>query len=416
MLEFMTTIQVKKLTEPGLEIDPEVFNKLMASDGAPSDLFGHSVAVSGDGQTVVVGAWGDGDKGNSSGSVYIFTKQANGSYAQTQKLVPSDGRANDGFGFSVAVSGDGQTVVVGTPFDDDQGDASGTVYIFTKQANGSYLRIQKLVAADGAIEFVFGSSVVITADGSTIVVGATQNGSKATDAGSAYIFTKQSNGTYLQTQKLVAADRASRDKFGESVAITPDGSTVVVGAFQDDDKGSNSGSVYIFTKQANGSYLQKQKLVASDGAAGDWFGYSVAVSGDGSTVVIGAYRDDDKGSDSGSAYVFTKQSNGTYLQTQKLVASDGAPNDYFGYRVYVSGDNSTIIVGAYIDDDDDKGTNSGSVCIFTKQADGSYLQSQKLLASDGAANDYFGCSVAISNTSVVVGAQGHLTKGAVYVY
>ena len=358
MLEFMTTIQVKKLTEPGLEIDPEVFNKLMASDGAPSDLFGHSVAVSGDGQTVVVGAWGDGDKGNSSGSVYIFTKQANGSYAQTQKLVPSDGRANDGFGFSVAVSGDGQTVVVGTPFDDDQGDASGTVYIFTKQANGSYLRIQKLVAADGAIEFVFGSSVVITADGSTIVVGATQNGSKATDAGSAYIFTKQSNGTYLQTQKLVAADRASRDKFGESVAITPDGSTVVVGAFQDDDKGS----------------------------------------------------------DSGSAYVFTKQSNGTYLQTQKLVASDGAPNDYFGYRVYVSGDNSTIIVGAYIDDDDDKGTNSGSVCIFTKQADGSYLQSQKLLASDGAANDYFGCSVAISNTSVVVGAQGHLTKGAVYVY
>ena len=99
---------------------------------------------------------------------------------------------------------------------------------------------------------------------------------------------------------------------------------------------------------------------------------------------------------------------------QKLVATDGATNDTFGTSVAVSADGSTVVVGAT--GDDDKGSNSGSAYIFTKQANGSYLQTQKLLASDGAASDYFGTSVAISNTSVVIGAQNHLSKGAVYVY
>ena len=99
---------------------------------------------------------------------------------------------------------------------------------------------------------------------------------------------------------------------------------------------------------------------------------------------------------------------------QKLVATDGATNDTFGTSVAVSADGSTVVVGAT--GDDDKGSNSGSAYIFTKQANGSYLQTQKLLASDGAASDYFGTSVAISNTSVVIGAQNHLSKGAAYVY
>ena len=157
-----------------------------------------------------------------------------------------------------------------------------------------------------------------------------------------------------------------------------------------------------------------KKLLASDGAAKDYFGNSVAVSSDGSTIVVGANGDDDKGTDSGSVYIFTKQANGSYLQIQKLVASDGAANDYFGWSVDVSADGSTVVVGAF--GDADKGTDSGSAYIFTKQVNGSYLQVQKLVASDGVAGDYFGYSVAISNTSVAVGAYNHLTKGAVYVY
>ncbi len=422
MLEMMLTSFLKKLSvpgnepgnEPGLEIDPEVFQKLVATDGATNDTFGTSVAVSADGSTVVVGATGDDDKGSNSGSAYIFTKQANGSYLQTQKLLASDGAAGDRFGHSVAVSGDGSTVVAGAYQDDDKGSNSGSAYIFTKQADGSYLETQKLLATDGAANDRFGSSVAVTADGLTVVAGAYQDDDKGSNSGSAYIFTKQANGSYLETQKLVASDGAMDDYFGWSVAVSGDGSTVVVGSYKDDDKGTDSGSAYIFTKQADGSYLETQKLLATDGAAGDRFGYSVAVSGDGSTVVVSAYQDGDKGSNSGSAYIFTKQANGSYLQTQKLLASDGAMDDYFGVSIAVSGDGSTVVVSAYYDDD--KGSNSGSAYIFTKQANGSYLQTQKLLASDGAASDYFGTSVAISNTSVVIGAQNHLSKGAAYVY
>ena len=157
-----------------------------------------------------------------------------------------------------------------------------------------------------------------------------------------------------------------------------------------------------------------QKLLADDGELGDYFGNSVVASADGLTIVVGAPYDNDKGPDAGSAYIFTKQTDGSYLQSQKLLAADGAANDQFGRSVAVSGDGSTVVVGAHCDDDKD--IDSGSAYIFTKQSDGSYLQSQKLLASDGAANNYFGGSVAVSNTSLFVGAYNHLDKGAVYVY
>ena len=105
-----------------------------------------------------------------------------------------------------------------------------------------------------------------------------------------------------------------------------------------------------------------QKLLDSDGAVSDYFGVSTSISGDGSAIVVGAHFDDDKGDNSGSAYIFSKQPNGNYLQTQKLTASDGAASDYFGYSTSISGDGSTIVVGAYLDDD--KGENSGSAYVF----------------------------------------------------
>ena len=419
MLEMMLTRILKKPNapgnepgnEPGLEIDPGVFEKLLASDGAVSDYFGASVAASVDGSTIVVGAcYDDNDKGRDSGSAYVFTKQANGSYLETQKLLASDGAVEDYFGYSVAVSGDSSTVVVGAYRDDDKGFNSGSVYVFTKQANGSYLQAQKLIASDGASNDYFGWTVAVSGDGSTVVVGAHEDDSK----GSAYIFTKQANESYLQAQKLIASDGALYDYFGYSVAVSGDGTTVIVGAYEDDDKYSGTGSVYVFTKQEDESYVRTQKLLATSAESGDNFGISVAISGDGSTIVVGAYKDDDKGLYSGSAYIFTKQANESYLHAQKLLASDGASKDYFGNSVSVSGDGSTVVVGAYFDDD--KGTDSGSAYVFTKQLDGSYLETHKLVATDGAANNQFGRSVAISNTSVVISTPSHLNKGAVYVY
>ena len=177
-----------------------------------------------------------------------------------------------------------------------------------------------------------------------------------------YDITDELNANYFHgTRQFVASDGAADDWFGCSVAVSSDGSTVVVGAYSDDDKGSGSGSAYVY--RWNGSSWVETKLVASDGAADDYFGYSVAVSSDGSTVVVGAQYDDDKGTDSGSAYVY--RWNGSSWVETKLSAGDGSAGDQFGQGVAVSEDGSAIVGGAYLDD---VGSNSsqGSVWIFAE--------------------------------------------------
>ena len=151
------------------------------------------------------------------------------------------------------------------------------------------------------------------------------------------------------------------DKFGYAVAV--DGDIAVIGAYQDDGNGADSGAAYVFTR-VEGVWTQAAKLTASDGAAYDNFGISVAVDGD--TVVVGAPGDDGAGADSGSVYVFVKPTGGwaTSTETAKLTASDGAALDYFGYSVAVDGD--TVLVGAYQDDDGDDSEDSGSAYVFTK--------------------------------------------------
>ncbi|CAK0794427.1 unnamed protein product, partial [Prorocentrum cordatum] len=145
--------------------------------------------------------------------------------------------------------------------------------------------------------------------------------------------------------KLVASDGAAGDFFGISVAVSSDGARVVVGAYGDDDQGSSSGSAYVLDGTTGERLL---KLVASDGAENDYFGVSVAVSSDGARVVVGAYGDDDVGSRSGSAYVLDGTTGERLL---KLVASDGAAFDGFGISVAVSSDGARVVVGAYYDDD-----------------------------------------------------------------
>jgi methionine-rich copper-binding protein CopC len=381
-------------------------DKLVASDGAVDDYFGVAVAAT-DGM-VVVGAHRDDDKGDSSGSVYLFEKNSTGQYEQVIKLVASDGAADDRFGIAVAAT-DGM-VVVGAYLDDDKGDGSGSAYVFEKNSTGQYEQVIKLVASDGAADDRFGEPVAAT-NGMVVVV-ARLDDDKGYNSGSVYVFEKNSTGQFEQVSKLVASDGAASDQFGRAVAAT-DG-MVVVGAY-DDDKGDNSGSVYVFEKNSAGQYEQVTKLVASDGAANDYFGDAVAAT-DG-TVVVGARHDDDKGDNSGSVYVFEKNnSTGQYEQVSKLVASDGSAADDFGLAVAAT--DGMVVVGARYDDD--KGDNSGSVYVFEKNSAGQYEQVTKLVASDGAASDYFGDAVAATDGTVVVGANGDDDKGrssgSVYVF
>ena len=209
--------------------------------------------------------------------------------------------------------------------------------------------------------------------------------------------------TGAQIRKIVPSDGATNDNFGYAVSITDN--YAIVGANGDDDKGSASGSVYIFDVKTG---AQIRKIVPSDGAGGDEFGRWVTSSGN--YVIIGAFKDDIHGSDSGSAYIFNIE---TGAQLHKLVPSDGATNDYFGHGVDIDG--NYAIVGSYTNDD--KGSASGSAYIFDVQTG---MQINKLVPSDGAASDYSGYSIAISGNYAIMGAHGDDDKGnaagAAYVF
>ena len=221
----------------------------------------------------------------------------------------------------------------------------------------------------------------------------------------------------VQIEKLTASDAATDDRFGNSVAISDN--TIVIGAVGDDGGGNNSGSAYIYERDAaTGFFEQRAKLTASDAAADDRFGSSVAISGN--TVVIGTVFDNDGGTYSGSAYLFEKPAGGWINMTQraKLTASDAAAGDLFGSSVAISGD--TIVIGAA--GDDDGGASSGSTYLFEKPASGwiNMTQRAKLTASDAAAGDLFGSSVAISGDTIVIGAvfdnDGGNYSGSAYLY
>ena len=262
---------------------------------------------------------------------------------------------------------------------------------------------QKLTASDGAFLDDFGHSVAFT--GSTVVVGAWHDDIAGNiDQGSVYVFNRQ-GGSWVEDQKLTASDGAAGDNFGRSVAVS--GSTIVVGAWKDDIRGNaDQGSAYVFNLQ-NGNWVETQKLTTSDGAADSHFGWSVAFSG--STVVIAAPGDNIF---QGAAYVFKPQ-GGNWVEEQKLTASDGAQDDDFGHSVAFSG--STIVIGAM-------GANvfQGAAYVFNRQ-EGSWVEEQKLTASDGRLFDLFGWSVAISGSTIVVGAPfktigGNDGQGAAYLF
>ena len=470
--------------------------KLIASDGAANDEFGISVAVNGD--TVVVGARQDD---TSNGAAYVFT-EVSGVWKHVAKLTADDGAANDEFGISVAVEGD--TVVIGAYQDGDNGDLSGSAYVFTRDSSGGWRQRDKLTASDGAERDRYGYSVGVSGD--TVVVGAYSDDSNEANTGAAYFLripgwtdirdsaatttshivtglTNDEEHTFqvrgvnaagaglasahaggtptfaipnrptgfaadagdtvvdlswddpedstikkyqllqiIQGGKLTTAstdDPVVRgDGFGISVAV--DGNTAVVGAYKDDDAGADSGSAHVFTRSSSTApWNWAAKLTASDAAESDEFGISVAVHGD--TIVVGAHlenaNDDDIDTtndvtDSGAAYVFTKVS-GVWGQKAKLTASDAAANDEFGISVAVH--DETVIVGAHLENanDDDVDTtddvaDSGAVYVFTKPESGGWTdatETAKLTADDAAENDQFGISVAVHDETVVVGAH-----------
>jgi hypothetical protein len=260
--------------------------KLTASDGAVGDKFGFPAI---DDNTIMIGSIFDDDKGKDSGSVDIFEK-IGGIWTEKGKIYASDTTSGDSFGRYINI--EGNRAIIGAVGADGREESSGATYIFEKN-NGVWQQIARLTASDGQTGDLFGRTVKI--DGNTALIGAYGNDQ---DKGAAYIFEKVA-GEWIETAKLTASDGVAGDLFGRSLTI--EGDVVVVAARNNDDNGNNSGSVYLYEK-INGFWTEITKILPSDGAAGDYFGKRVDL--DGNTLGVGAYLDDDKVLDSGSVYVY----------------------------------------------------------------------------------------------------------------
>lgn len=379
--------------------------KLTSPDPASYDELGLAVAI--DGDTAVVGELFDDSKGNNAGAAHVFVRQPSGAWAHQAKLTAADGAADDRFGRGVAISG--ETVIVGSSRDDDGGADAGAAYVFVRSGT-SWSQQQKLTASDAKDGAFFGWSVAV--DGNVAVIGAYGDGANKAKAetGAAYAFVR-SGTSWSEEQKLTASDGAPGDRFGWALDL--DGGTAAIGAYLDDTSALGTGSVYIFNR-GTGVWSETQKLVASDAAAGDDMGFDVSINA--GTVVAGAYQAE-AGSlqDVGAAYVFVK-SGSSWIEQQKLSPSDGAALDWYGFSVAVEGDQA--LVGSLFEDT--KAQNAGTVYVWSRSGT-VWSQQQKLLAADGAATDWFGYSLGLSNGRAIVGAGlddwgGYTDAGAAYIF
>ena len=318
------------------------------------------------------------------------------SHTQQAKLVASDGSAGDSFGNAVAISGD--TAVVGASRQTSQNNR-GAAYVYLR-SGGTWSQQQKLVPSDVVDGDVFGTSVAI--DGNILVAGAPIKALNGTAGkGAAYVFFSGCTGCpFTQQQQLIASDGGLNEFFGTSVAVS--GDTILVGA-PNHTVGPNSrqGAVYVFVRNG-ATWTQQQELTASDGLVSDQLGGAVALAGD--TAVAGAREDNFGANRNGKAYVFVRNGT-TWTQQQKLTASDGSTLDAFGNSVAINHHSDTIAVGA-VNDDEVTPNDRGSVYVFVRNGT-TWSQQQRLIGSLGMASGFtghFGTSVAVDGDTLIAGS------------
>lgn len=340
------------------------------------------------GKFALIGARNNSENATASGAAYFLEKNDDGLWQQILKVKPGS-QANEYSGTSVAISD--TYAIVGAYGHDKSGAAdSGMAHLY-KLDNGVWSYDTVIDPIQSQAGDYTGISVGISGDYAIAgAPGASVNGAKS---GAAYII-EHGASAWNAPVRLIPTDGATGDLFGYATAIS--GNYALVGAPADADKGNYSGSAYLFERNgANGVWEQKAKLLASDGAAGDSFGSSVTISGN--DAVVGApYRTNSGMTKSGTAYVFKRDSNGNWAQVARLITADAAPGSEFGASVSLSGD--LLSIGSH------KDGNKGSVQVFRRANDGAWKHFQKISAANGAAGDRFGAAVAQSGSATLVGA------------
>jgi hypothetical protein len=326
--------------------------------------------------------------------------------SETAKINASNPDFDDGFGSSVSVYKN--TAIVGAPRDENVGGlAAGSAYVFEYSA-GNWKEVARLAASDGAADDFFGTAVAIAGD--TVLVGASRDDiGLRIDAGSVYVFHRDEGGigAWGEVKRILASDVDSDDRFGSSVAL--DEETAVVGA-PTNLAGEGFGYVFMRNQGGQSAWGEVVRLEASDGEGSDLFGAAVAIGKD--RLVVGAPFDDlaaglpGSSFGEGSAYLFERNIGGasTWGELKKLTASDGAGNDRFGTSVGIFGDIALVGAGQH----NPGAPFAGAAYVFERDAGGvgQWGEVKKLTATDAAAVDRFGSSVAVSGHTAVLGAPG----------
>jgi len=353
--------------------------KLVAAERAANDQFGGAVWISGD--RALVGMPGADSK---RGAAYVFERQPDGSWSAGVKVVAASSVADDQFGSAVAL--DGSRALIGAT--GDQSDL-GAAFVFERQANGTWSEVGKLVASDPEAGDGFGSAVALSGD--RALVGAPSDN---TTLGEAYLFERQSDGSWTQVARIWEQPRSYAHNFGRTVSLS--GDRALIGTSQY----SESGSAYVYDRGSDGVWARSATL---QGTSNESFAFSIALEGE--RALIGAYNR----SNGGQAYVYNRDSGGTWTRVATLASADGEEFDDFGWSVALSGDRA--LVGARAADG-----FFGASYVFERQAGGAWTQLAKILASDGAKNDMFGLAVSLSGTRALIGApRDDSSRGSAYV-
>ncbi len=360
-----------------------LFYKVISPEGSSSDAFSEKMAIY-ENTAMVSGELYD-ENFDVYRYIYVFN-QSNGKWHQSQKLVSE---AGEFFSGEVSIFGDTAMVAANS--------ANGhIVYVYQQQDDKQWLLTDKLSPVDREVKN-FG--IAISIDQTIALIGAYGEDGEGNNSGAAYIFEQGNNGQWTQQQKLTADTVEFSDYFAKTLALS--GNVAIIGASQDQSNGALAGAAYIFEQGEDQVWRQQQKIIPDDIGSSDHFGFSVDVDSDSETAIIGAFRTDDHGNSSGSSYIFERAIDGSWFELDKLTADDALADAQFGHSVAIKGDSA--LIGAW--NDDEMAEASGAVYLFHKNEDGEWLQQEKLVAPDAAAEESFGTTVKLTADLYMVGTN-----------
>jgi hypothetical protein len=366
--------------------------KLVGSDAVGNAKQGQSVSLSGDGNTAIVG--GPPDTGGA-GAAWVFTRSGGIWSQQGTKLVGTGAVGYPQQGWSVALSADGNTAIVGGP--NDNSDA-GAAWVFTRSGGIWTQQGSKLVGTGAVGQAQQGWSVALSADGNTAIVG---GGIDNSGAGAAWVYARSGGVWTQQGSKLVGTGAVGVASQGYSVALSADGNTAMVGGWSDT---SDAGAAWIYTRSGGVWTQQGAKLVGTGAAGNAEQGWSVALSADGNTAIVGGPNDT---VGAGAAWVFTR-SNGVWTQQGSKLVGTGAALEQQGQSVSLSADGNTAIVGGPND-------GAGATWVYTRSGGVWTQRGSKLAGTDAVGGAEQGWSVALSgdaNTALIGGPGDNFSANA----